>query len=115
MLAPTRRRTYRLHQAVDELPRAARQAMLEAVKSGGLIVGAYTDPKGICPILATHRRGARTDVGHFPSAWDEFARARRPRLASHRELEILAAMLEESLAGTDLEPLLVAQGSLTAC
>ena len=74
--------------------------MLSAIEGDELIVGAYTDRRGrVCPMLAAHRRGARTDVGAFPRAWDRFARARRPRLATERELEILRALLEESLAG----------------
>jgi hypothetical protein len=74
--------------------------MLVAVQDDELIVGAYTDRRGrICPMLAAHRRGARTDVGTFPRAWDAFGRARRPRLATPRELEILKALLEETVGG----------------
>lgn len=73
--------------------------MLAAVQSEELIVGAYTDRAGrVCPMLAAHRRGARTSAGGFPRAWDTFARASRPRPASERELQILKALLEESLA-----------------
>ncbi len=73
--------------------------MLDATESDQLIVGAYTDRTGrTCPMLAAHRRGARTGVGAFPRAWDAFARARRPRPASERELQILRALLQESLA-----------------
>ena len=73
--------------------------MLDAAESEQLIVGAYTDRSGrTCPMLAAHRRGARTGVGAFPRAWDAFARARRPRPASERELQILTALLQESLA-----------------
>jgi hypothetical protein len=82
------------------LPLDARHAMLDALADGELIVGAYTDRRGrTCPMLAAHRRGARIDVGDFPRAWDTFARARRPRPATPRELEILRALLEESLSG----------------
>jgi hypothetical protein len=74
--------------------------MLEAIDTDELIVGAYTDRYGrVCPTLAAHRRGVRTGGGAFPRAWDTFARATRPRLATARELEILRAMLEESLVG----------------
>ena len=73
--------------------------MLSAAHSEELIVGAYTDRTGrVCPMLAAHRRGARTCVGGFPRAWDTFARASRPRPASDRELQILKALLGESLA-----------------
>ncbi|MFL5823406.1 MAG: hypothetical protein ACJ764_08195 [Solirubrobacteraceae bacterium] len=75
--------------------------MFIALEDEELIVGAYADRRGrICPTLAAFRRGARTSVGAFPGAWDNFARARRPRLATQRELQILRALLEESLAGS---------------
>jgi hypothetical protein len=92
------RRTRALNRAVWELPAESRRAMLSALEAEDIIVGAYTDRRGrICPALAAHRRGARAGVGDFPRAWDNFARARRPRLATARELEILRAVLEESL------------------
>jgi hypothetical protein len=72
--------------------------MLEAAENEELIVGAYTDRAGrMCPMLAAHRRGGRTCVRGFPRAWDAFGRATRPRPASQRELQILKALLEESL------------------
>jgi hypothetical protein len=75
-----------------------RRAMLAALEADELIVGAYTDRSGrVCPMLAAHRRGARTDVGSFPRAWDAFARAARPRPATRHELGILKALLQESL------------------
>jgi hypothetical protein len=106
------RQAQALSLAVKELPAAARRAMLDALDDEELIVGGYVDQSGrVCPMLAAHRRGARTDVGSFPRAWDAFARARRPRGASQRELQILKALLEESLnlptgggRGLDVEP-----------
>jgi hypothetical protein len=78
--------------------------MLEALETEELIVGAYTDREGrMCPMLAAHRRGVRSGVGAFPRAWDAFARATRPRMASQRELEVLRAVLEESLVDQALE------------
>ena len=78
--------------------------MLDALADDELILGAYTDRRGrTCPMLAAHRRGARIDVGDFPRAWDAFGRARRPRLATARELEILRALLEESI-GAEPQP-----------
>lgn len=72
--------------------------MLEALDDDVLIIGAYTDRRGrTCPMLAAHRRGARIDVGDFPRAWDTFGRARRARAATARELEILRALLQESI------------------
>jgi len=94
----------RLNRSVGQLPTETRRAMLAAVEAGDLIVGAYTDRRGrVCPMLAAHRRGARTDVGSFPAAWDAFGRARRPRAATPRELEILKALLQESLDGRPAE------------
>ena len=88
----------RLNRAVHALPLDARQAMLDALEDDVLIVGAYTDRRGrTCPMHAAHRRGVRIDVGDFPRAWDAFGRARRPRGATPRELEILKALLEESV------------------
>jgi hypothetical protein len=76
--------------------------MFSALEDEELIVGGYADRRGrICPTLAAFRRGARSGVGAFPGAWDNYARARRPRPATPRELEILRALLEESL----VEPL----------
>jgi hypothetical protein len=49
-------------------------------------------------MLAAHRRGARIYARGFPCAWDEFTGARRPRLATQRELEVLKALLQESIA-----------------
>src|ERR1700731_5025999 len=93
-----RQQAQALNRAVDELPVITRRAMLAALEADELIVGAYTDRSGrVCPMLAAHRRGARTDVGSFPRAWDAFARAARPRPATRHELEILKALLQESL------------------
>jgi hypothetical protein len=95
-----RARARRLNRAVRSLPPDARRVMLEAIDDDELIIGAYTDRRGrTCPMLAAHRRGARIDVGDFPKAWDAFGRARRPRLATPRELEILRALLQESVPG----------------
>ena len=103
-----RRRAQALSRAVMELPPSARRAMLAALEADDQLVGAYTNSRGgVCPMLAAHRRGARTDVGNFPRAWDGFARARRPRPATERELDILKALRQEtsSHGGTPGEPL----------
>jgi hypothetical protein len=74
--------------------------MLEAAETEELIVGAFTDRQGrVCPMLAAHRRGARGNARAFARAWDSFGRAKRPRPATERELEILKALLQESLVG----------------
>ncbi len=95
-----RRRAQALSRAIAELPTETRRAMLDAAETEELIIGAYTDRRGrMCPMLAAHRRGGRAQVGTFPRAWDSFGRAHRPRPATERELEILKALLQESLAG----------------
>jgi hypothetical protein len=90
-----------LRVAIDCMPRATRAAMLEALGSNEIIVGAYTDGSGICPMLAAHRAGGRTDLISFAKAWDSLAfrgsRARSARKATARELLILKTHLELSL------------------
>lgn len=81
------------------LPERTRTAMLTGIRANEIIVGAYTDKVGgVCPMLAAHRNGGRTNFISFAKAWDAFARARRPRRATPRELRILETMLEASLA-----------------
>lgn len=90
-----------LRRAVDCLPTATRVAMLEGIRANDIIVGAYTGPDGICPMLAAHRAGGRTDFISFARAWDRFAlrgrRDRGARRATERELLVLTAQLEASL------------------
>jgi hypothetical protein len=91
----------RLRLAVDCLPVATREAMLEGVSSSGrIIAGAYVDGEGgVCPMLAAHRRGMRTDFLSFARAWDRFTRAARgPRIATRRQVATLVALLEASVA-----------------
>jgi hypothetical protein len=91
-----------LRLAIDCLPRRTRLAMLEGISSNEIIVGAYTDRVGgVCPMLAAHRCGGRTNFISFARAWDRFARVRRPRKATERELEILSTQLESSLMAED--------------
>jgi hypothetical protein len=75
--------------------------MLEGIRSNEIIVGAYTDGRGVCPMLAAHRAGGRTNCLAFAKAWDRFAlrdaRAKRARRASERELLVLRTHLEASL------------------
>lgn len=91
----------RLRLAVEALPRRTREAMLRGIDSNSIIVGAYVDPKsgGICPMLAAHRNGGRTSLASFARAWDRYTGARRPRLATRREVRTLRALLVSSLAG----------------
>ncbi|HEX8856220.1 MAG TPA: hypothetical protein VF752_11530 [Thermoleophilaceae bacterium] len=88
-----------LRTAVECLPEKTRTAMLEGVREGGIIAGAYTDRDGgVCPMLAAHRRGGRTAMVSFARAWDRYTGAiGSPRRATRRELRTLEAMLEGSL------------------
>ena len=94
-----------LREAVDCLPRATRVAMLDGIDRNPIIVGAYTDAAGICPMLAAHRGGGRTSFIGFARAWDSFAfrdaRNRRARRATKRELLVLRSYLEASLLADD--------------
>jgi hypothetical protein len=90
----------RLRLAIDCLPVGTREAMLAGVRANArIIAGAYVDGEGgVCPMLAAHRAGGRTDLLSFARSWDRFTRARkRSRAASEREVRILIAQLEDSL------------------
>jgi hypothetical protein len=101
-----RNRTHSVDQlrlAIDCLPVATREAMLEGVRaSERIIAGAYVDERGgVCPMLAAHRRGGRTDFLSFAKSWDRFTRAVRMRPATEREVAILISQLEDSLLKND--------------
>ena len=80
--------------------------MLDGIESNEIIVGAYTDGRGVCPMLAAHRAGGRTSLISFAHAWDRFAfresRARVARRATDRELRVLRTHLETSLLNEDV-------------
>ena len=98
MVRRRRNSSERLRNAVAALPHHTKLAMLRGVSSNRVIVGAYTDKRGgVCPMLAAHRNGGRTDFGTFARAWDQFTAARRPRRASAREVRALKGYLEVSL------------------
>ncbi len=87
-----------LRLAVRCLPRHTRVAMLDGIDANQIIVGAYTmRDGGICPMLAAHRCGGRTDFLAFAHAWDRFTKARRPRRATETEVGVLRAYLTETL------------------
>jgi hypothetical protein len=93
-----------LRTAVECLPRRTRVAMLEGIRSNEIIVGAYVDRKGgVCPMLAAHRCGGRTDFLAFAHAWDRFTHAKRARRATEREIAVLVSYLEASLIDDDLD------------
>jgi hypothetical protein len=94
-----RNRAARLRRAVEKLPQATREAMLRGIDANPIEVGAYVDREsgGICPMLAAHRNGGRTSVASFARTWDSYTGAKRPRLATRRELRTLRSLLEASL------------------
>jgi hypothetical protein len=91
-----------LRLAIDCLPVRTRQAMLDGVRANEIIVGAYSDRRGgVCPMLAAHRNGGRTNFISFARAWDRFSGAKRARRATEREIAVLMAHLEASLLAED--------------
>jgi hypothetical protein len=98
-----------LRLAIDCMPVATRQAMLHGVRANPrVIVGAYVDGEGgVCPMLAAHRAGGRTDFLSFAKSWDRFTHARgKSREATEREITILLSQLQDSLEcddGTELD------------
>lgn len=88
------------------MPLVTREAMLRGIADSEIIVGAYVDNPtgGICPMLAAHRNGGRTNFGTFARAWDQFTRAnpKKPRRATRREVRALRTYLERSLIGPDI-------------
>ncbi len=108
-----------LRLTIDCMPVATRRAMLEGVQSNErIIVGAYVDRAGgVCPMLAAHRCGGRTDLLSFARSWDRFTRAgRRARRASRRELDILIGQLRDSLessSGLELDRAIAEHRELT--
>lgn len=86
--------------------------MLRGIATNRIIVGAYVDSSsgGICPMLAAHRNGGRTDVAAFARAWDEYTSPRRPRRATRREVAKLRSLLESSLSiDTSLDHVSIAE------
>ncbi len=114
--------TSELRRAVECLPRNTRIAMLEGIRQNQIIVGAYSDGSGICPMLAAHRAGGRTSMISFAKAWDRFAfRSERrcaARRATERELLVLRSHLEASLiddeAPSELAPAIARHRELIA-
>jgi hypothetical protein len=94
-----RKRAERLRHTIDCLPYETRVAMLEGLERYEIIAGAYSERSGgVCPMLAAHRCGGRTDFKGFARAWDRFTGVgKRARRASQRELRTLAAQLEASI------------------
>jgi hypothetical protein len=92
----------RMRLMVDCLPYETRIAMLDGLERYEIIAGAYSDRSGgVCPMLAAHRCGGRTDFRGFARTWDRFTGAGRARRASERELRTLTAQLEQSIWNED--------------
>ena len=99
-MAKRRNNAQRLRNSVSAMPTRTKQAMLRGIRSNRVIVGAYVDRRGgVCPMLAAHRNGGRTNFGTFARAWDAFtgANQRKPRRASRREVRTLENYLEMAL------------------
>ena len=99
-MAKRRNNARRLRNSVAAMPNATKEAMLRGIRANRVIVGAYTDKRGgVCPMLAAHRNGGRTNFGTFARAWDAFtgANQRKPRRASRREVRALEGYLELAL------------------
>jgi uncharacterized protein YheU (UPF0270 family) len=99
-MAKRRNNAERLRNSVYAMPARTKEAMLRGIRSNRVIVGAYVDKRGgVCPMLAAHRNGGRTNFGTFARAWDAFtgAKRRKPRRASRREVRTLQGYLEMSL------------------
>src|SRR4051812_38852437 len=99
-MAKRRNNAQRLRSSVSAMPNGTKQAMLGGIRSNRVIVGAYVDKRGgVCPMLAAHRNGGRTNFGTFARAWDAFtdANQRKPRRASRREVRTLEGYLEMAL------------------
>lgn len=93
----------RLRLAIDCMPVATREAMLHGIQCNErILVGAYVDERGgVCPMLAAHRCGGRTDLLSFAKSWDRFAReGAKRREATPREVRILVSQLQDSLASS---------------
>ena len=90
----------RLRNSVYAMPSHTKEAMLRGIRGQRVIVGAYVDKRGgICPMLAAHRNGGRTNFGTFARAWDAFTGAgKKSRRASRREVRTLEGYLEMGLA-----------------
>jgi len=102
MRSKRQRRIDDLRRAIDCLPERTKVAMLEGIAAHTIIVGAYTDRRGgVCPMLAAHRHGGRTNLIAFARAWDRFCEAKRPRTATPHELSVLKTHLEASMDGIE--------------
>src|SRR6266508_1197249 len=106
-MAKRRSNAERLRNSVSAMPVRTKEAMLRGIRSNRVIVGAYVDKRGgVCPMLAAHRNGGRTNFGTFARAWDAFtgAKQRKSRRASRREVRTLEGYLEVALTREGAAP-----------
>ena len=90
-----------LRRAIDVLPVRTRKAMLVGLANNTVITGAFSGGRGVCPMLAAHREGARTNCVSFPEAWDRFTGVHGryiTREATQYEVAALRAEIDASLA-----------------
>ena len=88
------------------MPRQTVEAMLRGIRGNRIIVGGYVDKRGgVCPMLAAHRNGGRTNFGTFARAWDAFTGAgKKPRRAARRDVRTLEGYLEMALTRDPVAP-----------
>lgn len=89
-----------LRRSIDALPARTRKAMLIGLANNTVITGAFSGSDGVCPMLAAHREGARTNCISFPEAWDRFTGVHGRyiiREATQYEVAALRAEIEASL------------------
>ena len=110
-----RQRAQELRAAVDRLPLATRQAMLEGIQRKPIIVGADGNlGGGVCPMLAA-TGGTQRAVGKpFARAWDRYAGVKFSRRATERELLTLRTMLIASIAAQTDSPVDLREGANVA-
>jgi hypothetical protein len=89
-----------LRRSIDVLPERTRKAMLIGLANNTVITGAFSGGGGVCPMLAAHREGGRTNCVSFPEAWDRFTGVHGRailRQATEYEVAALRAEIEASL------------------
>lgn len=94
-----------LRAAIDRLPRAVVEGVLEGIERRPIVAGAHADEQGrVCPMMAATVDWEYTEPAtiHLAQevawAWDRYAEATRSgHPASRRQLLALGAMLEASL------------------
>jgi hypothetical protein len=100
MPTPREQAVTELRRSIDVLPERTRKAMLVGLANNTVITGAFSGANGVCPMLAAHREGGRTNCVSFPEAWDRFTGVHGryiTREATQYEIAALRAEIEASL------------------